>query len=88
MLFSGTHTRFHFIIIGVDKKMNVCVLVVSILRFHLYHIQNLLFLLLIFSPFSNAILTSIILNLQTHPTQSCFMSSIDVHTHYSYQVSS
>lgn len=24
--------------------------------------------------------------LQTHPTQSCFMSSIDVHTHYSYQV--
>lgn len=24
--------------------------------------------------------------MQTHPTQSCFMSSIDVHTHYSYQV--
>ncbi|XLS51178.1 hypothetical protein HN51_011855, partial [Arachis hypogaea] len=22
----------------------------------------------------------------THPTQSCFMSSIDVHTHYSYQI--
>lgn len=28
----------------------------------------------------------LLLNLQTHPTQSCFMSSIDVHTHYSYQV--
>lgn len=24
--------------------------------------------------------------IHTHPTQSCFMSSIDVHTHYSYQV--
>ncbi|CAK9167821.1 unnamed protein product [Ilex paraguariensis] len=23
---------------------------------------------------------------ETHPTQSCFMSSIDVHTHYSYQI--
>ncbi|KAJ0095411.1 hypothetical protein Patl1_16130 [Pistacia atlantica] len=23
---------------------------------------------------------------QTHPSQSCFMSSIDLHTHYSYQV--
>ncbi|KAJ8630692.1 hypothetical protein MRB53_024015 [Persea americana] len=22
----------------------------------------------------------------THPTQSCFMSSIDLHTHYSYQI--
>ncbi|KAJ0975517.1 hypothetical protein J5N97_017482 [Dioscorea zingiberensis] len=26
------------------------------------------------------------LNLQTHPTQSCFMSSIDVHTNYSYLI--
>ncbi|KAK6921195.1 JAB1/MPN/MOV34 metalloenzyme domain, partial [Dillenia turbinata] len=24
--------------------------------------------------------------IHTHPTQSCFMSSIDVHTHYSYQI--
>lgn len=24
--------------------------------------------------------------IHTHPTQSCFMSSVDVHTHYSYQV--
>ena len=24
---------------------------------------------------------------QTHPTQTCFMSSVDLHTHYSYQVS-
>ncbi|KAK8965318.1 AMSH-like ubiquitin thioesterase 1 [Platanthera guangdongensis] len=24
--------------------------------------------------------------IHTHPTQSCFMSSIDIHTHYSYQV--
>ncbi|XP_072965257.1 AMSH-like ubiquitin thioesterase 1 isoform X1 [Typha angustifolia] len=24
--------------------------------------------------------------IHTHPTQSCFMSSIDLHTHYSYQV--
>ncbi|XP_020600099.1 AMSH-like ubiquitin thioesterase 1 [Phalaenopsis equestris] len=24
--------------------------------------------------------------IHTHPTQSCFMSAIDVHTHYSYQV--
>ncbi|RZC61416.1 hypothetical protein C5167_023173 [Papaver somniferum] len=24
--------------------------------------------------------------LPTHPTQSCFMSSVDVHTHYSYQI--
>ncbi|CAA0815330.1 AMSH-like ubiquitin thioesterase 1 [Striga hermonthica] len=24
--------------------------------------------------------------IHTHPTQSCFMSSIDVHTHYSYQM--
>ncbi|KAK6930241.1 USP8 dimerization domain [Dillenia turbinata] len=24
--------------------------------------------------------------LQTHPSQTCFMSSIDLHTHYSYQV--
>lgn len=24
---------------------------------------------------------------QTHPKQSCFMSSVDLHTHYSYQVS-
>ncbi|PKA49242.1 AMSH-like ubiquitin thioesterase 1 [Apostasia shenzhenica] len=24
--------------------------------------------------------------IHTHPTQTCFMSSIDVHTHYSYQV--
>ncbi|PKA54944.1 AMSH-like ubiquitin thioesterase 3 [Apostasia shenzhenica] len=23
---------------------------------------------------------------QTHPTQSCFMSSVDLHTHYSYQI--
>lgn len=23
---------------------------------------------------------------QTHPSQSCFMSSVDLHTHYSYQV--
>lgn len=28
-----------------------------------------------------------IFTVQTHPTQSCFMSSIDVHTQYSYQVS-
>ncbi|KAL2247344.1 UNVERIFIED_CONTAM: AMSH-like ubiquitin thioesterase 1, partial [Sesamum indicum] len=28
----------------------------------------------------------LLLVLQTHPTQSCFMSSIDVHTHYSYQI--
>ncbi|RWV97612.1 hypothetical protein GW17_00039589 [Ensete ventricosum] len=26
------------------------------------------------------------LNLQTHPTQSCFMSSIDLHTQYAYQI--
>ncbi|XP_043694758.1 AMSH-like ubiquitin thioesterase 2 [Telopea speciosissima] len=25
-------------------------------------------------------------NVQTHPSQSCFMSSIDLHTHYSYQI--
>lgn len=24
--------------------------------------------------------------LQTHPSQGCFMSSVDLHTHYSYQV--
>lgn len=24
--------------------------------------------------------------IHTHPTQTCFMSSIDLHTHYSYQV--
>ncbi|XP_031497924.1 AMSH-like ubiquitin thioesterase 3 [Nymphaea colorata] len=24
--------------------------------------------------------------IHTHPTQSCFMSSVDVHTHYSYQI--
>ncbi|KAM6562206.1 hypothetical protein CsatB_022204 [Cannabis sativa] len=24
--------------------------------------------------------------IHTHPTQSCFMSSVDLHTHYSYQV--
>ena len=24
---------------------------------------------------------------QTHPSQTCFMSSVDLHTHYSYQVS-
>lgn len=24
--------------------------------------------------------------IHTHPTQSCFMSSVDIHTHYSYQV--
>uniref|UniRef100_A0A5B7A598 MPN domain-containing protein n=2 Tax=Davidia involucrata TaxID=16924 RepID=A0A5B7A598_DAVIN len=24
--------------------------------------------------------------IHTHPTQSCFMSSIDLHTHYSYQI--
>ncbi|XP_073273663.1 AMSH-like ubiquitin thioesterase 1 [Primulina huaijiensis] len=24
--------------------------------------------------------------IHTHPTQSCFMSSIDIHTHYSYQI--
>eukprot|EP00268_Persea_americana_P024831 TRINITY_DN24216_c0_g1_i2.p1 TRINITY_DN24216_c0_g1~~TRINITY_DN24216_c0_g1_i2.p1 ORF type:complete len:146 (+),score=16.17 TRINITY_DN24216_c0_g1_i2:466-903(+) len=24
--------------------------------------------------------------IHTHPSQSCFMSSIDLHTHYSYQV--
>ncbi|MFS7991185.1 putative ubiquitinyl hydrolase 1 [Helianthus anomalus] len=24
--------------------------------------------------------------IHTHPTQSCFMSSIDVHTHYAYQI--
>lgn len=24
--------------------------------------------------------------IQTHPSQSCFMSSVDLHTHYSYQV--
>mgnify|MGYP003702819901 CR=1 FL=1 len=24
--------------------------------------------------------------LQTHPTQECFMSSVDLHNHYSYQV--
>jgi len=23
---------------------------------------------------------------QTHPSQGCFMSSVDLHTHYSYQV--
>lgn len=25
-------------------------------------------------------------HLQTHPSQTCFMSSVDLHTHYSYQV--
>ena len=25
-------------------------------------------------------------DLQTHPSQTCFMSSVDLHTHYSYQV--
>ncbi|XP_048500379.1 AMSH-like protease sst2 isoform X2 [Beta vulgaris subsp. vulgaris] len=24
--------------------------------------------------------------IHTHPTQTCFMSSVDLHTHYSYQV--
>jgi STAM-binding protein len=24
--------------------------------------------------------------IHTHPSQTCFMSSIDLHTHYSYQV--
>lgn len=27
-----------------------------------------------------------IVDIQTHPTQTCFMSSVDLHTHYSYQV--
>lgn len=31
--------------------------------------------------------SSLCILFQTHPTQSCFMSSIDVHTQYSYQVS-
>ncbi|KAG6516524.1 hypothetical protein ZIOFF_026989 [Zingiber officinale] len=37
--------------------------------------------------FTWSTLTNFLLyNFQTHPTQSCFMSSIDVHTHYSYQI--
>lgn len=28
----------------------------------------------------------LLLFFQTHPTQSCFLSSIDLHNHYSYQV--
>ncbi|KZV33416.1 hypothetical protein F511_38633 [Dorcoceras hygrometricum] len=37
----------------------------------------------IFEKYSIYIL---VLDLQTHPTQTCFMSSVDLHTHYSYQV--
>lgn len=29
---------------------------------------------------------SLVYVFQTHPSQSCFMSSIDLHTQYSYQV--
>jgi len=34
----------------------------------------------------NADLTYLSFDFKTHPSQTCFMSSVDLHTHYSYQV--
>ena len=32
------------------------------------------------------VLFSLSLSLQTHPSQTAFMSSVDLHTHYAYQI--
>lgn len=46
----------------------------------------LFFLLPVSWPWRCPLLIRSSSDFQTHPTQSCFMSSVDVHTHYSYQV--
>lgn len=40
----------------------------------------------VLSPMSMTCCLFVCGKLQTHPSQTCFMSSVDLHTHYSYQV--
>ena len=44
-------------------------------RFRSHHLQTFALTPLFFPSY-----------FQTHPSQSCFMSSVDLHTHFSYQV--
>lgn len=50
MLFSGIHSKFHVIINDNEKRMKVCVLLVSTPWFHLYHMKTIIFYF--FSPCS------------------------------------